>query len=58
MVLSQCPVCAEQQALCCDGTGELRGALPLPRLCFAAGISISAAPLLTLWLHPYFFGNW
>lgn len=38
-VLSRCPVCA----LCCDGTGELQGALPLPGLCFAAGISISAA---------------
>lgn len=60
MVLSQCPVCAEHQALCCDGTEELRGALPLPGLCFAAGISISAAggySLLTLWLHPYFLGS-
>lgn len=36
-------VCAEHQAVCCDGAGELRGALPLPGLCFAAGISISAA---------------
>lgn len=43
MVLSQCPLCAEHQALCCDGTGELRGALPLPGLCLGAGIYISAA---------------
>lgn len=59
-MLSQCPVCAEHQALCCDGTGELKGALPLPGLALLQGFAsqlLEGSSLLTLWLHPHSLGS-